>query len=212
MAFWANAPNHPVRSYIVDIDETGRYTSAACRHRGHSLRGTPCRDSGPSKGIDSLLTAVIAVDSVKGVISRMLYEKETTGDKFASLVQHLLLPAIEGTGTRVITMDNLDGHSPAVKFVKAAGHYVVIHPIHSPDFGGVQWVFNFWIASFKPINQICATPICVRPWRQDLTVLHHKMWQDQWPKPTCVLRVTLSNLTWAHNKIWMCMCYKHMVN
>ena len=39
VAFWANAPNHPVRSYIVDIDETGRYTSAACRHRGHSLRG-----------------------------------------------------------------------------------------------------------------------------------------------------------------------------
>ena len=73
----------------------------------------------------------------------MLYEKETTGDKFSIFVQHLLLPAIQGTGIRVITMDNLDGHSPAVQFIKAAGHYVVFRPIHSPDFGGVEWVFNF---------------------------------------------------------------------
>ena len=73
----------------------------------------------------------------------MLYEKETTGDKFSIFVQHLLLPAIQGTGIRVITMDNLDGHSPAVQFIKAAGHYVVFCPIHSPDFGGVEWVFNF---------------------------------------------------------------------
>ena len=75
------------------------------RHRGHSLCGTPCWDNGPSKHSDSRLTAVIAVDSVKGVISRMLYEKETTGDKFTVFWQHLLLPAIQGTGTRVITMD-----------------------------------------------------------------------------------------------------------
>ena len=135
-----------------------RVTKASTGQDVIHYSGTPCRDSGPSKGIDSLLTAVIAVDSVKGVISRMLYEKETTGDKFASLVQHLLLPAIEGTGTRVIAMDNLDGHSPAVKFVKAAGHYVVIHPIHSPDFGGVQWVFNF-LDSFLQAHQsnLCNT-------------------------------------------------------
>ena len=119
VAFWTNAPNHPVRpgvagvhhSYIVDIDETGRYTSAACRHRGHSLSGTPCWDSGPSKRSDSRLTAVIAVDSVKGVISRMLYEKGTTGDKFSIFVQHLLLPAIQGTGIRVITMDRAQSSS-----------------------------------------------------------------------------------------------------
>ena len=98
VAFWTNAPNHPVRpgvagvhhSYIVDIDETGRYTTAACRCRGHSLSGAPCRDSGPSKRSDSRLTAVIAVDSVNGVISRMLYEKGTTGDKFTVFVQHVL--------------------------------------------------------------------------------------------------------------------------
>ncbi|KAL5516951.1 hypothetical protein EMCRGX_G002410 [Ephydatia muelleri] len=64
------------------------------------------RVRGPSKRSDCCLTAVIAVDSVKGVTSRMLYEKGTTGDKFTVFVQ---LPAIQGTGTRVITMDSLDG-------------------------------------------------------------------------------------------------------
>ena len=39
-------------------------------------------------------------------------------------MQHVLLPAIKGTGTHVITMDNLDGHSSAVHFIKAAGHYI----------------------------------------------------------------------------------------
>ena len=137
------------------------YTSAACRCRGHSLNGTPCWDSGPSKRSDSRLTAVIAMDSVKGVISRMLYEKGTTGDKFTVFVQHVLLPAIQGTGTRVITMDNLDGHSPAVQFIKAAGHYVVFRPIHSPDFGEVEWVFNFldlFLQAHQPL--VCNTNLC----------------------------------------------------
>ena len=57
-----------------------------------------------SKSSDNRLTAVIAVDSVEGVISRMLYEKGTTGDKVTVSVQHLLLPEFQGTGTCVITM------------------------------------------------------------------------------------------------------------
>ena len=208
IAFWTNVPNHPVRpgvagvhySYIVDIaDETGRYTSASCRRRGYSLCGTPCWDSRPSKCSDNRLTAVIAVDSVKGVISRMLYEKGTTGDKFTVFVQHLLLPVIQGTCTRVITMDNLDGHSAAVKFIKAAGHYVVFCPTYTLE--ELNGFSTFWISSFNPINPMSATSIYVRPWRQQhLTVLLHKISQDTWPKPISVLRVTPLNHTWVSIK------------
>ena len=204
VAFWTNAPNHPVRtgvagvhhSYIVDIDETGRYTSAACRCRGHSLSGAPCRDSGPSKRSDSRLTAVIAVDSVKGVISRMLYEKGTTGAKFIVFVQHVLSKGLALVLSLWITLMG------TVQLFNSSRQLVTMlsfAPYISLTLEELNGFSTFWISFFKSINHMCATPICVKQWKQHLTVLHHKMWQDIWPKPTSVLRVTPSNLTWVSN-------------
>ena len=150
--YW-NTPDHPERpgvcgvssESIVDIDETGRYTSAASRKRGHWLRGFPARQDGRSKRGEKKITVIAAVDINVGVIKALQFVGGgTTGDKFHAYIALVLLPAIQGTGSRVILMDNLTSHNKlAIDAILAAGHKVVLRPVHSPEFGPVEWVFGY---------------------------------------------------------------------
>jgi hypothetical protein len=41
-------------------------------------------------------------------------------------------------------MDNLSSHyGDAVKLLENAGHIVIFRPNRSPDFGPIEWVFNY---------------------------------------------------------------------
>lgn len=57
----------------------------------------------------------------------------------------MVIPAIAGT-RRVIIMDRLRAHiNPSLEILfRAHGHVFVLRPIHSPDFGPVEWVIG-WI-------------------------------------------------------------------
>ena len=105
----------------------------------------------------------------------MLYEKGTTGDKFSIFVQHLLLPAIQGMASVlsqwITLMGTVQQFNSSRQLVTMLSFALYI-PLILEELNGFS---IFWIASFMPINQMCATPICVIPWRQHLTVLPHKM-------------------------------------
>jgi transposase len=153
IAYFCNSPDYVERPGVcgvpserfVDIDETGRYTSAATRKRGHWLKGFPARQDGRSKRGDKKITVIAAVDINVGVVKALQFVGGgTTGDKFLAFITLVLLPAIQGTGSRVILMDNLTSHNkPAIDAIQAAGHKVVLRPVHSPEFGPVEWVFGY---------------------------------------------------------------------
>ena len=60
---------------------------------------------------DVFYTVLIAVDARQGVVSSLFYGKGTTIDKFFLFTTLVLLPALEDTGKRVITFDNLSSHT-----------------------------------------------------------------------------------------------------
>lgn len=84
-----------------------------------------------------------AVDARVGVVANMIYSKGTTHEVFYAFIKHLLIPKLEGTGRRVITMNRLGAHyGDCVEALREAGHLVVFRPVHSPTFGPVEWVFS----------------------------------------------------------------------
>lgn len=151
--FHCNPPDHPTRpgifgvSYLdhVDIDEGGRDVEGGQRHSGHSLIGVPCSQAGHPPRSGSRLTFCVGVDARVGTISEVVYPKGTTNEKFLVWMKYNLLPKIAGTGRRIITLDNLSSHlTPELRqLVSSHGHILVTRPTHSPDFGGVEWVFSY---------------------------------------------------------------------
>lgn len=79
----------------------------------------------------------------KGLFVAYSIRKELAMRNFLCSVHLVLLPAIEETGKRVITYDNLSSHTnkETVEMLKKAGHYVVPRLIHSPDFSPVEVLF-----------------------------------------------------------------------
>ena len=147
-AYWINPPNHAHRpgvngvNYfdIVDIDESGSWTSDASRTQGHSIIGLPCQAGGRSRRAEERWSYPIAVDARVGMVGA----NGTSSDKFYLFLTQIVLPALRGTGRRYITMDNLDGHKGQVEHaIRTAGHVPIFRPTHSPDFGPVEWVFSF---------------------------------------------------------------------
>jgi len=153
VAYHVNGVDHPVRPGIrgvdyrrfVDIDEGGRYSSESERRHGHGLKGIPLKKSGRSHRDGKRLSFAVAVDVNKGSISDIIYPKGTTNEKFYLWLRLNVLPKIADTPGRVIVMDNLDSHCTAQikELIERNGHFLVLRPIHSPDFGGVEWVFSY---------------------------------------------------------------------
>lgn len=152
-AFWINEPDHASRPGVfripytsfVDIDEMGIYETAASRTRGRSFVGVPARMSGRPRRSGQQWTLLVAVDARVGVIARMLYHRGTSKEIFEFFVRFFVFPKIALTGSRVFTYDNLAAHlAIGVKnAIFYEGHTLVLRPIHSPDFGGVEWVFAY---------------------------------------------------------------------
>lgn len=150
--FWCNPPNHPERagvlglSYwnIIDLDESGFNPSRANRRVGRSLFGLPARAMGRIQRGEVSYTMLIAVDCRVGILSRLIFEGACNGDIFFVFFTLFLLPALRFTGNRTIVMDNLGAHRDDELRVLAAaeGHQIIFRPIHSPDFGAVEWVFQ----------------------------------------------------------------------
>jgi len=170
--YWCFPPTHILRPGVcgvsfwdlVDLDESGFYTSAAARRFGHSFLGTPAQAPGRARRADTQVSLLLAVDARKGAVSHLMYSKGTTTDKFVVWFTLFLLPAIRGTGKRVITMDNLSGHNAHVIHHTAGleGHLVIFRPIHSPDFGPVEWCFNY-IDKFLQSHDNQITDVLLRP-------------------------------------------------
>ncbi len=150
--FWCNPPNHPYRpgvfgvSYldIIDLDEAPYSANNASRTFGHSFAGAPARTRGRAPRESANVTLLAAVDARVGVVQQLIYPGGTSTEKFYLFVMLLLLPSIRNTGPRVITMDNLSAHKhlEVLEAIRAEGHTVILRPIHSPDFGPVEWLFQ----------------------------------------------------------------------
>ena len=151
--FQTNPPTDPIRpgifgvadEVLVDIDEAGRCRSECQPKMGHSLIGVKCEEEGWDVREGLRLTFAAAVDTRVGAISTIIYEKGTTIEKFYLWMQCNVLPKLRGTGVRLIVMDNLSAHlNPDLRqLIASEGHILVLRPIHSPDFGGIEWVFHF---------------------------------------------------------------------
>ena len=122
------------------IDET-----AGGKTYGRSFSGTPARMPGHPTHGSQQWTVLVAVDSSVGVVARVLYKGATTKERFLVFLTLAVFPAIADTGSRIITFDNLNCHLlPDVRSaILYEGHRLVLRPKHSPDFGGVEWVFSF---------------------------------------------------------------------
>ena len=76
-------------------------------------------------------------------------------------VSHLhrdwFIPALVCTGSRVVLTDNLAANESkgVVKVLRGAGHRFMLRPIHSPDFGPLEWVFGH----LDKCPRLCAGPI-----------------------------------------------------
>jgi len=136
VAYWSNGPLDKMRpgvngvphSLIVDVDETGFYTTAANKTTGHWFQGIPAKQQGRSKREGKRLTVCAAVDSREGVVLKLCYEGGTSKEKFQAFMNALLLKL--GDTRRVITMDNLNSHlSKHVKdLVHEKGHILIFVP------------------------------------------------------------------------------------
>jgi hypothetical protein len=152
-AFWLNDPFHPARpgvrgvhhSQIIDIDEAGKYPNGQIRTKGHGFVGMPIKVPAPKSRDGVQETILLAVDTMKGVVTDMIYRGGTSNAKFHAFVALQLIPMLATGPSRIVTMDNLDAHSfPAtVKLLREAGHIVIYRPKNSPDFGPVEWVFHY---------------------------------------------------------------------
>jgi len=151
IAFWSKGPLDVMRpgvcgvshSLIVDVDETGFYTTNANKTTGHWFQGVPAKQKGRPKREGKRLTVCAAVDSREGVVLRLCYEGGTSKEKFHVFMNALLLKL--GNTRRIIMMDNLNSHlSKHVKdLVHQAGHILIFRPTSSPDFGPVEWSFAY---------------------------------------------------------------------
>jgi hypothetical protein len=74
----------------------------------------------------------------------MIFEGACTADIYFLFVVVILLPALRYSGPRVIMMDNLGAHGDQElkNIARLQGHTIIFRPIHSPDFGPVEWVFQ----------------------------------------------------------------------
>ena len=56
---------------------------------------------------------------------------------------------------RVIVMDHLSAHlTPELSdLIKRNGHNLVLRPIHSPDFGAIEWLFH-QVHTFMDKNEL----------------------------------------------------------
>lgn len=150
--YWCNPWYHPQRpgmagvSYrdIIDIDESGFNPSRANRRVGRSFVGTPARAQGRIARNEVAYTLLVAVDARVGIVNRLIFEGGCNGDIFFMFIVLFLFPSIRHTGPRIITVDNLGAHRNEELQAMAAteGHRIIFRPIHSPDFGPVEWVFH----------------------------------------------------------------------
>ncbi len=73
----------------------------------------------------------------------LAFEGGTTLAKFQAFIELHLLPALVGTGRRVITFDNLNSHCGDVSYViKEAGHRIVLRPALTWLWTAVEMVFG----------------------------------------------------------------------
>ena len=66
-----------------------------------------------------------------------------------------VLPAIRGTGPRILMGDNLSAHFGAEieELLASKGHIIRYRPVHSPDFAWVEWCFQH-AQMFARINDL----------------------------------------------------------
>ena len=153
VAFWVNGLHHPIRPGVfqvphtsfVDIDEMGIYETAASRICGCSFVGIPARLGGRPRHHGEQWTILAAVDARVSVVARLVFHGGTSTDIFEFFLRYVFSPKIAETGPCVFTYDNLSAHlAPSVRdAIHYEGHSLVLRPIHSPDFGGVEWVFSY---------------------------------------------------------------------
>ena len=172
VAFWVNPPDHSLRPGvlgvyyrdIVDLDESGFYVSNSRRVCGHSLGSTSSSSIGNKARMLPHYSLLVAIDARKGVINNIFYPHGTTSEVFYHFVVYLLIPSLEGTGRRVITMDRLSAHfGVVVKALTDAGHYVVFRPASSPTFAPVEWVFSY-VDKFLQEHSPQVTPNSLKFW------------------------------------------------
>ena len=133
---------------MIDIDEASYYVNQSERRYGHALAGYGAVGVGHGPRTGKKWTILLACDVNVGTVAYWRYEGNTTKERFYLFLALFVFPAIVGP-RRYILFDNLSGHfGPEIdQLFQLAGHTWIARPIHSPDFGFVEWCFN-WIRMF----------------------------------------------------------------
>lgn len=133
---------------MVDIDEASFYPQDSQRKYGYAARGCEAIQKGYGPRDGGKVTIIMAVDINVGCVARWSFVGNTDRCTFYTFLQLYLFPKIYGQ-RRCILMDNLAAHfGPSIDNLFAQhGHYYVRRPVHSPDFGPVEWGFN-WILMY----------------------------------------------------------------
>ena len=169
-------------SCIVDVDEAIFYWDRVNRRFGHAPIGQPAKMAGIARhGGDRCAIArlcadgfvhsrhlapippprfcryqvVVACDQLKGVFAVFVFEGHIDTDLFHSFFALVVLPRISGTGRRFIMLDNASWHNEDKLRIAAAdeGHDLAFRPVHSPDFGPVEWTISHAESTLKRNKQ-----------------------------------------------------------
>jgi len=131
--------------FLVDLDEASFYVTDTQRSHGYSFKGHNAIERGYGPRDGDKVTVLAAVDVNVGVVSIWTFQGNTDKPTFYLFLLMFLFPALAGQ-SRCIIMDNLSAHFGADidDLFETFGHIYVARPVHSPDFGFVEWLFN-WI-------------------------------------------------------------------
>jgi len=132
----------PVECFVSIHEKTLKYGECLPQF-GHSPIGVPCVRRGPAPSSQPSYNVIIAVDVRVGVVAYLIYRGTLDRDTFYCWVALQLIPALEGTGPRIVLADNHSSHHTAQMqaLLNANGHKLINGSIHSPDMAPAEWGF-----------------------------------------------------------------------
>jgi hypothetical protein len=160
---FAGVAGVPVQ-FMIDIDEASYYVQDANPANGYAPSGCPAIMRGYGKRDGQKITVLLATDVNVGTVASWTFVGNTTNARFLTFLALFLFPAIAGQ-RRCILFDNLSGHFGANidALFAACGHAYVARPVHSPDFGFIEWSFN-WIRMYLQSNAHHINMLYLQAW------------------------------------------------
>ena len=140
---------------LIDFDEKTCSYDECLQQLGHTSVGSRAARVGPRRRAMPPFNVLLATDVNVGAITFLMYRGTLNKSTFYCWLALEVLPAIRGTGPRILMGDNLSAHFGAEieELLTSEGHIIRYRPVHSPDFAWVEWCFQH-AQMFARINDL----------------------------------------------------------